>query len=92
VSVDAEAIAETWGLVDHLKMPLDAEICVFLMGPKVARRRASSRTRSRTGAEEPSRGRTVVVIPVDARNWDAHTPTDAPAVARTLLARLKTGA
>ena len=30
-------------------------------------------------------------IPVDARVWDAHMPLDAPAIAKTLLARLKSG-
>jgi hypothetical protein len=51
-----------------LKVPLNTEICVFLMGSEVA----------------PPRQ------PVDARNPKPHTPTEAPAIARKLLARLKT--
>jgi hypothetical protein len=34
----------------------------------------------------------LTLIPVDARNWEAHMPLDAPAIAKTLLARLRTGA
>jgi hypothetical protein len=38
------------------------------------------------------RGTRLTLIPVDARNWDAHMPVDAPGIAKTLLARLRTGA
>ena len=38
-----------------------------------------------------ARGAKVTLIPVDARDWDAHIPLDAPAVAKNLLARLKSG-
>jgi hypothetical protein len=38
-----------------------------------------------------SRGGKLTLIPVDARVWDAHMPLDAPAIAKTLLARLKSG-
>ena len=34
----------------------------------------------------------LTLIPVDAGNWEAHMPLDAPAIAKTLLARLRTGA
>ena len=33
----------------------------------------------------------VTLIPVDARDWQAHIPTDAPDVAKDLLARLRRG-
>ncbi len=33
----------------------------------------------------------MTLIPVDARDWNAHMPTDAPTVAKTLLAKLKGG-
>jgi hypothetical protein len=84
--VDGDAIAEPWAQVDQLKVPLNTEICVFLMGSEVAppRQLADAIARQRRTAPK---GRTVVLIPVD----DAQTPTDAPAIARTLLARLRTG-
>jgi hypothetical protein len=89
-SVDGEAIAETWAQVDQLKVPLNTEICVFLMGSALAPPRELADAIAHRRRTAP-KGRTVVLIPVDARNWDAHTPTDAPAIARTLLARLRTG-
>ena len=33
----------------------------------------------------------LTLIPVDARNWEAHMPLDAPGIAKTVLARLRTG-
>jgi hypothetical protein len=84
--VDGDAIAEPWAQVDQLKVPLNTEICVFLIGSEVAppRQLADAIARQRRTAPK---GRTVVLIPVD----DAQTPTDAPAIARTLRARLRTG-
>ena len=38
-----------------------------------------------------SRGAKITLIPVDARVLNAHMPLDAPAVAKTLLARPKSG-
>jgi hypothetical protein len=32
-----------------------------------------------------------ILIPVDARNWSAHVPFDAPAAVKGLLARLRSG-
>jgi hypothetical protein len=31
----------------------------------------------------------VTIVPVNGRTWEAHVPTDAPAVAKSVLARLK---
>ena len=38
-----------------------------------------------------SRGAKVTLIPSMRAIWDAHMPLDAPAIAKTLLARLKSG-
>ncbi|HKB11239.1 MAG TPA: hypothetical protein VKD69_11305 [Vicinamibacterales bacterium] len=37
-------------------------------------------------------GGKLVLIPIDARDWDARVPLDAPPIAKTLLAKLKSGA
>jgi hypothetical protein len=37
----------------------------------------------------PSRGGKVTLIAVSTRAWEAHLPTDAPDVAKELLARLR---
>ena len=38
-----------------------------------------------------SGGSKLVLIPIDTRDWDARMPLDAPDVAKTLLAKLKSG-
>ena len=38
------------------------------------------------------KGGKVVLIPLDARTWDAHVPNDAPQIAKTLISRLRNGA
>jgi hypothetical protein len=64
------------------------ETCIFLIGSSLA----PSRELAAAIAEQRRKTRTkVTLIPVDARDWDAHVPTDAPPVAKTLLARLRSG-
>ena len=80
---DAWARAGKWGESERAT----DEICVFLMGSSMAPpeelARAIAEQRRRT------RNRRITLIPIDARNWDAHVPTDAPKVAKSLLARLR---
>jgi len=87
-AVDPESVAQTWAQVDRLHLPSGEDVCVFLMGTVMAPPRdlagaIAERRRSAKGAK-------VILIPVDARNWAAHMPIDAPAIARDLLARLRT--
>ena len=87
--VDGESVLETWTQAG--KWPGTDEICVFLIGPAVASPRELAETindQRRKGA----RGAKVTLIPVDSRDWQAHIPVDAPAVARSLLTRVRTGA
>lgn len=87
-AVDAGSVAETWS--HAARSSAGTETCVFLIGSALApagelansiaeQRRKSVRT---TGS--------VTVIPVDARNWEAHIPVDAPGIVKTVLARLRT--
>jgi hypothetical protein len=39
---------------------------------------------------KPVRAR-VIIVPVDARAWDAHLPTDAPPIAKTVVKQLRGG-
>lgn len=88
--VDGDAVADAWVQAGKWSVPSNEEICVFLMGPGMApsRELAEAIARQRRG---PARGAKVTLIPVDARNWDAHMPTDAPDVAKDLLAKLRGG-
>jgi curved DNA-binding protein CbpA len=85
--VDRQAVADAWTQAG--KWSAADDVCVFLMGSalapagELAAEIASQRRRQPEGR--------LTLIPVDARNWDAHIPTNAPAIAKTLLARLKTG-
>ena len=87
--VDRESLAETWAQAGRAPIPASEDVCIFLMGSSLAapRELADAITEQRRKA----RSTRVTVVPVDARNWDAHMPMDAPAVAKDLLARLKKG-
>jgi len=84
--VDGPEVNDTW--VQAGKWTAD-EVCVFLLGSSLAPARelatAISEQRRR------SRNSKVTLIPVDARDWAAHIPTDAPDIVRILLAKLKSG-
>jgi len=86
--VDREAVADAWS--QAVKWNASDEVCVLLMGTslapagELAKEIGEQRRKHRTGK--------LTLIPVDARDWDARMPLDAPAIAKTLLARLKTGA
>jgi curved DNA-binding protein CbpA len=86
--VDAESVADTW--TNALKTAASDEVCVFLMGSSMAS--AGELATAIADQRRKSRGARVTLIPIDARDWDAKMPTDAPPVAKTLLARLRTGA
>jgi len=88
--LDREAIAAAW--LQGLKWgdTKKDDVCVLLLGTTLA-------PAGELGAEiseqrRKSRGARLTLIPVDARVWNAHMPLDAPAIAKTLLARLKSGA
>jgi hypothetical protein len=85
--VDGESVADTW--TQASKWAPGEDVCVFLIGSGMAppAELASAIAESRKKA----RSTKVTLVPVDARTWDAHVPHDAPAIAKTLLMRVKTG-
>ena len=88
--VDGVAVAEAWTRAVKWGAPSTEEICVFLMGSSIASQ--GELADAIAGQRRKTRGAKIALIPVDARNWDAHVPTDAPEVAKNLLARLRSGA
>ena len=86
--LDKDAVADAWLQATKWGDAKD-EVCVLLMGTalapagELAGEIANQRRKSRTAK--------ITLIPVDARVWHAHIPLDAPAIAKTLLARLKSG-
>lgn len=85
--VDAEILADTWR---QAAAWTDKDICVFLMGSELAPpgELAEATTKQRASR----RAGQVLVVPVNARDWQALVPSGAPAAIRAVLERLRTGA
>lgn len=88
--VDAAAVIDAWTQAARTTLPPCDEICVMLLGTALApaRELADAIAEQR---RKPARGPKITLIPVNSSVWDAHMPTDAPAVAKDLLARLRSG-
>ena len=87
--VDREAVADAWMQALKWGDTKNDEVCVLLLGTALAP--AGELAGEIAEQRKKSRGAKLTLIPVDARVWDAHMPLDAPAVAKTLIARLKSG-
>ena len=88
-TVDRGALADAWAQAAKWGDTKRDEVCVLLLGSALAP--AGELAREITDQRRKSHGAKVTVIPVDARVWDARMPLDAPAIAKTLLAHLKSG-
>jgi curved DNA-binding protein CbpA len=86
--VDRAAVADAW--TQAAKWSATEEVCVLLMGTSLAPAGELATEIREQGRKQ--RGGKLVLIPVDARDWDARMPIDAPPIAKTLLERLKKGA
>lgn len=87
--VDAASVADAWTAAVKAGGGSD-EVCVFLMGLSMAP--SAELALAIAAQRKKSRGAKVSLIPIDVRDWDARMPTDAPEVAKSLVARLRTGA
>lgn len=88
-TVDGDAVADAWKGAGQWGAPASEDICVFLMGTTLAS--AGELAKAIAEQRRKQRALKVTLIPVDARDWEAHIPLDAPDIAKTLLARLKKG-
>jgi hypothetical protein len=89
--VDATKVAETWGMASRMKPDKQRDLCVFLMGPKLAPARDLATAIGQQKRRPMPAGGKLIMVPVNTVNWAAHVPTDAPDVVKALLARLKSG-
>ncbi len=85
--VDRRAVAEALLLAGKWESAASPELCLFLIGSALAS--AAELAQPITEQREKGGGKNVTVIPVDARDWNAYVPTDAPAIAKTLVAHLQ---
>jgi curved DNA-binding protein CbpA len=88
-TVDRAAVADAW--TQAAKWGAADDVCVLLMGTSLAPAGELASEIRDQGRKQRGGGK-LVLIPVDARDWDARMPLDAPPIAKTLLERLKKGA
>jgi curved DNA-binding protein CbpA len=86
--VDAGSVAQAWTQAGKWAASAGEEICVILMGTALATARELADAIAEQRRRPALRGK-VTLIPVNSSVWDAHMPTDAPAVAKDLLANLR---
>ena len=83
--VDGAAVADTWNEAGKWT---NEDVCVLLLGSSLAPARELA---TAIQEQRKKKASNVTLIPVDARDWAAHVPTDAPDVAKNLLTRLRGG-
>ena len=86
--VDGPALTETWNMAARIPKDSQRDTCIiFLMGPAIAP--AGELAAAIKDAQRKPTTTKLLMVPVNTRTWSAHVPTDAPAVVKSLLARLK---
>jgi curved DNA-binding protein CbpA len=87
--VDGANIAESWALAARAKKDSQRDLCVFVMGPKLAAAGELATVIAEQRKRPLPAGGKLVMVPVNTLTWNAHVPTDAPAMVKSLLNRLK---
>jgi curved DNA-binding protein CbpA len=87
--VDGAAVLETWALAVRMKKDPQRDLCVFVMAPAVAPPGELAAAIAEQRRKRMPAGGKLIMIPVNTRTWNAHVPTDAPPVVKSLLTRLK---
>jgi hypothetical protein len=87
--IDGPAVMDSWGMACRMKRDPKRDLCVFVMAPAVAPVGELAAAIAEQRRRPMPAGGNLVLIPVNSKNWSAHVPADAPAVVKSLLARLK---
>jgi curved DNA-binding protein CbpA len=86
--VDRDAMARAWAQAQRWTEKAPEGACVFVIGSDLAPRRELEEALAHERRRPLGRG-AVTLIPIDARTWDAYVPLDAPAVARSVMEKLR---
>ena len=87
--IDGPAVAETWRLASKMKKDPQRDLCVFVMGTAVAPAGELAVAIADQRRRPMPAGGKLIMIPVNTKTWQAHVPTDAPAVVKSLIKRLQ---
>lgn len=87
--VDAAAVAESWAAASRMKKDTQRDLVVFVMGSAVAAAGELAMAIAEQRRKPMPAGGKLTLVPVNTRSWNAHVPTDAPPVVKSLLERLK---
>jgi curved DNA-binding protein CbpA len=87
-SVDPAAVQDTWAPAVRAGTA-DAILCVLLLGSGLA----PARDLAAAVSEQRRKGRkgSIMLVPVDMRDWEALLPPETPGAVRSLLGRLRQG-
>jgi hypothetical protein len=86
--VDRAAIRETWAMAQKVLAGQTGEACVLLLGPVTSARDAGAEVAALQRQPGP-KGRSLLLLPVDNRDWSVTLPADTPRLWRLILERLK---
>jgi hypothetical protein len=88
--VDGAAVVDAWTRVARAQGAAGGDVCVFLVGAELAPASELAHAIAERRRNAPPGPLHIVLVPVDAADWQAHVPQDAPEVCRSLIERLKT--
>jgi hypothetical protein len=90
--VNGAAIRETWAMARKVKGAEAGEACVALLGPfSSAREVAEAVSVLKQRSSRSSGPGSLLLVPVDIRDWSAQIPEDAPKICKVILQKLVTG-
>jgi hypothetical protein len=86
--VDKAAVEETWNLGRAAGVQSEA-VCLLTLGGGLAP--PSELAGAVTEQRRKTRGKQLILVPVDVRDWEALVPPETPAPVRAILQRLREG-
>jgi hypothetical protein len=85
--VNSVAIRETWTMAQKARGKETGEACVALLGPVSSIREAADAVSNLK--QRADRSGSLLLVPVDIRDWSAQIPHNAPRICKVILEKLK---